>query len=144
MSATQELAQAVASSDFKVGSELSITEIHDGGSRMANAGDIDPSDFVIVADVSIPFSGTVPSSARVLNALVTDWVAANLQQVDALLREPVGQYLEDNYPEIDLGAILEGNHILVWEDQVDYMVAIDPDDGNLHFTVETLLDLEQD
>ena len=141
-SIAEQLAKAVASSSLKLSQDLTLQEIHDGGSRAANEGEIDPSDFIVMADVSVPFTGEVPDSARILNAIVTEWVMANAQAVDAAIRQPVGDYLAEYYPEIDLGSVLGSENLLIWEDQVDYRAAYNQEDNLIHFTVETLLDLE--
>lgn len=139
---SQEIANSLANSSLTFGSAVTIVEVHDAGARDIGSEGFDPDDFVIVVDMSIPFSGDAPESARVLNAMVMDWVGANIQALDSMIREPISDFLEENYPSIDIGSILDGDQLLIWEDQVDYLVSVEKEGDILHFTIETLLDLD--
>lgn len=119
---------------------VTVEEIHDSGNRESLG--IVEEDFVLFAEVSTPFTGELPSEYRVLNALVSDYVAKNYKDIETLLFRPVLSFLNREYPDSDYTDLLGGMVDFVWEDQLDYTPMIDEENGRIRFSIELVLEME--
>lgn len=139
---TAEIAEEVKASTMKLVGPVAIQSIHDAGSRELNAGDIDEDHTTLMVEVSVSYTGDLPESLRVINALVLDWVSANILDIEEAIRAPLTEYLEEEYPEVDYSEMLDDEAELVWTDQVDYLVSVDEEEKEVHFSIEINQDIE--
>lgn len=98
----------------------------------------------IWADMSIKFKGMYPDSYRVLNAMIMDWVDENEDKIKKVINSKLKEFLRTNYPDIDVSDVDEDFDDYIWEDQVDYYPEIDEENGVIHFSLELVLDLEDE
>ncbi len=143
MHSAAEIAKEVSTADLKLYGPLQVDEVHDAGSKDLNNGEVDTEDMVIMAEVSIAYSGNPPESNRVLNAVVLDWVSANAAAVEEEIRGPVLDYLEKDYPEMDSSDFEGEDAVLVWPDQVDYLASVDEKAKRIHFSIEINPEIEE-
>ena len=129
-------------SPFRIVGNLSLEELHDADAREITGGFV-PEEFDLLAHVSVSFNGEPPASARVLNAIVMDWVDANRKDLERLFLPAVKTFLSSEYPEIDISELGDQAEGLIWDDQIDYIAGIDPKSGKLCFDVELVLDFEE-
>jgi hypothetical protein len=98
----------------------------------------------IWAHLSIDFQGELPDSYRVLNSIVLDWVEEHQEELAKIIDPKLIPFLQDKFEDLDVSDLTESFGEFIWEDQTDYNVGIDEDDGRLHFCVELVLDIEED
>jgi len=128
-------------SPFRITGDLELLEMHDADAREVTGGFV-PEEFDLLAHVGVAFNGEAPTSARVLNAIVMDWVDGNRNELEVMFLPEVKSFLKDEYPEIDTSELGDKAAGLIWDDQVDYIAGIDPKTGKLCFDVELVLDFE--
>ena len=98
----------------------------------------------IWAHLSIGFEGEPPSSYRVLNSIIVDWVDEHEEELKKIINPKLISFLKDKFKDLDVSDLKEDFDDYIWEDQVDYVPGIDEDDGRLHFSIELVLDIEDD
>lgn len=101
-------------------------------------------DIELWADLSLKYEGTPPDSYRVLNGMIQDWVDDNEDEIKKLVNPNLITFLKEQYKEIDLSELDENFDDFIWEDQVDYMVQVDEKSGRVKFTVELVLEVEEE
>ena len=130
-------------SPFKIHGDLALEDIQNVHAPDEAMAEFAPEDIDIYAGVSVSHSGELPESARVLNAIVMDYVDANRTDLENLVLPSIRTLLSENYPEMDTSPLEGPSEGLLNADQVDYHAGIDPQTGKLHFDVEILLDFEE-
>lgn len=138
---TKQVQDAKLLSSFHVTGGLALEELHDAGAQELNGGFV-PEDFDLMAQFSVDFNGEVPTSARVLNAIVMDWVDAHRADLENLCLHSLKVFMAANHPNVDMSELGDKAEGLLWDDQVDYMAGVDPKSGKLFFDVELVLDFE--
>jgi len=98
----------------------------------------------IWADMSIKYTGVLPDSYRVLNALIMDWVDENENKLKLAININLKEFLTNNYSDLDISDLDENLDDYIWEDQVDYYPEIDEENSLIHFSLELVLDLEDE
>ena len=98
----------------------------------------------IWAHLSIGFEGEPPNSYRVLNSIIVDWVDEHEADLKKIINPKLISFLKDKFKDLDVSDLKEDFDDYIWEDQVDYVPGIDEDDGRLHFSIELVLDIEDD
>jgi len=98
----------------------------------------------IWAHLSIGFDGEIPNSYRVLNSIIVDWIDEHESDLKKIINPKLISFLKEKFESIDVSDLKEDFDDYIWEDQVDYMPGVDEDDGRLHFSIELVLDIEDD
>lgn len=119
-----------------------LDEIHDSGNREIMG--ISEEDFIIFAHMYLPYKGNIPEDYRVLNAFISDFVAKNRAALEEVLSEPVIEYLQRDYGDGDLSDITGGISDYFWEQQIDYLPMVDPDNQVIYFDIELNFVMESD
>ena len=96
------------------------------------------------AVISIKYEGVPPESYRVLNSMLMDWIDDNETTLKKLVNPKLIPYLKQQYPDIDVSDLQDDFDDYIWEDQVDYMPDIDEEEKTITFTVELVLDIENE
>lgn len=95
----------------------------------------------IWAHLSIGFTGEPPSSYRVFNSILVDWIDDNEASLKKSINPKLISFLKDKFKDLDISDLKEDFDDFIWEDQVDYLPGIDEEDGRLHFSIELVLDV---
>jgi hypothetical protein len=98
----------------------------------------------IWADMAIKYNGEPPDSYRVLNSMIMDWVDENENKLKLAININLREFLTSNYPDLDASDLNEDLDDYIWEDQVDYYPEIDEENSLIHFSLELVLDLEDE
>lgn len=98
----------------------------------------------IWANISIGFTGEPPTSYRVFNSIIVDWVDDNEKKLKGIINPKLIPFLKDKFKNLDVSDLKEDFDDYIWEDQVDYYPGVDEEDGRLHFSIELVLDIEDD
>jgi hypothetical protein len=98
----------------------------------------------IWADFSLAYDGEPPDSYRALNTIIMDWVDNNEDDIKKEVNPHLKEYLTSNFPDIDLSDLDENFDDYIWEDQVDYYPEIDEENKQIKFSIELVLELEED
>jgi len=98
----------------------------------------------ISAHLSIGYTGELPDSYRVLNSIVLDWIEEHQEDLKNLVNPNLIPFLKDKFKDLDVSDLKEDFDEYIFEDQVDYNVCIDEEEGRLHFCVELVLDIEDE
>lgn len=98
----------------------------------------------IWANFNIGYEGELPSSYRVINAMIQDWVDENEEKLKKEINPKLIGFLHDHYRDIDTSDLREDFDDYIWEDQVDYMPDVDEDKKRIQFTVELVLDVTEE
>ena len=101
-------------------------------------------DIEVWADISIKYDGIPPGSYRVLNRMLQDWVDDHEQDLKKLINPKLVDFLKEKYEEIDVSDLNQDFDDYIWEDQVDYMPEVDEDSHTIKFTIELVLDIEEE
>jgi len=100
--------------------------------------------FEIVAELKLKFDGESPKSYRVLNSMLMDWVDDNESDLKKIINPKLKEFLNKEYPDIDTSDLDEDFDDYIWEDQVDYSPEIDEENSEIHFTLELVLNVEEE
>jgi hypothetical protein len=98
----------------------------------------------IWAHLSLSFEGEAPDSYRVLNSIIIDWVDEHEAELKKIINPKLIPFLKDKFVDLDVSDLKEDFDDYLWEDQIDYMPGIDEEDGRLHFSIELVLDIDDD
>jgi hypothetical protein len=98
----------------------------------------------IWAHLSIGFEGEPPDSYRVFNSILLDWVDEHEAELKKIVNPKLISFLKEKFKDLDVSDLKEDFDDYIWEDQVDYMPGIDDEDGRLHFSIELVLDIEDE
>lgn len=101
-------------------------------------------DIEVWANISIEYDGVPPDSYRVLNRMLQDWVDDHDGDLKKMINPKLVEFLKDKYDNIDVSDLNQDFDDYIWEDQVDYMPEIDEDKKTIKFTVELVLEIEED
>lgn len=96
------------------------------------------------ANIKIKYEGEPPDSYRVLNRMLQDWVDDNDEALKKEINPKLVDFLKEKYEEIDVSDLKQDFDDYIWEDQVDYMPDVDEDKKTIDFTVELVLEIEED
>ena len=118
-----------------------ITEIHDSGNKEVLG--ISEDDFVLFAQIAIPYQGQIPEDYRVLNGISLDYVKDHFDELETEIYKPLMKFLTDEYSEADFTELLNGITNYIWEDQVDYVPLVDVDSNRIYITIELMLMMEE-
>lgn len=124
--------------------DITHTVTVDKGDNTGSSVIFDADMFEIVADLKLKYEGNPPESYRVLNSMIMDWVDSNEADLKKIINPGIKDFLNKEYPEIDTSDLDEDFDDYIWEDQVDYHASIDKDKGDLHFTLELVLSVEEE
>jgi len=97
----------------------------------------------IWANLTISYDGTPPDSYRVLNSIIMDWVDDNESALKKEINPELVKFLKKKYPNLDVSDLNEDFDDYIWEDQVDYMPDIDEEDKTINFTLELVLEIDE-
>jgi hypothetical protein len=100
-------------------------------------------DIEVWANLSIEYAGNPPDSYRVLNRMLQDWVDDHDGDIKKLVNPKLIDFLKENYENLDVSDLNQDFDDYIWEDQVDYMPDIDEDKKKIQFTVELVLEIEE-
>jgi hypothetical protein len=98
----------------------------------------------IVAELKISYEGSSPDSYRILNTMIMDWVDDNEGDLKKIINPKLLPYLNKEYSDIDTSDLEEDFDDYIWEDQVDYHPEIDEKNSEIHFTLELVLNVEEE
>jgi hypothetical protein len=98
----------------------------------------------ICAHISIGFTGEPPSSYRIFNSILVDWIDENEAKLKSIINPKLIPFLKEKFKNLDVSDLKEDFDDYIWEDQVDYLPGIDEEDGRLHFIIELVLDIADD
>lgn len=101
-------------------------------------------DIEVWANINIEYDGVPPDSYRVLNRMLQDWVDDHDGDLKKMINPKLVEFLKDKYDNIDVSDLNQDFDDYIWEDQVDYMPEIDEDKKTIKFTVELVLEIEED
>jgi hypothetical protein len=125
---------------LKLGEPI-VGDIHDSGNK--EIAGIEPDDFVVYAQVAVPFTGKPPEDHRVLNALMSDYVSEKKKDLEGLLHKPVLSFIVREYQnDADYSEILNGMDDYLWDEQVDYIPLLDVKNSRIFITIELMLAME--
>jgi hypothetical protein len=96
------------------------------------------------ADIHISYEGTPPDSYRVLNRILQDWVDDHDGDLKKMINPRLSSFLKEKYANLDISDLNQDFDDYIWEDQVDYMPDIDEDKKVIKFTVELVLEIEEE
>lgn len=96
------------------------------------------------ANFRVTYEGELPESYRTINAMIMDWVDGHEKEVTGLISDKLIAWLTEQYPNADLSDLEKDMGDFLWEDQVDYMPEVDEDKKTIGFTVELVMDIEED
>jgi len=117
----------------------------DFASLLVNDGDLDlNSQLEIWADFSLAYTGEPPQSYRTINTLVMDWVDNNEDKIKKEVNPSLKEYLNKEFPDIDTKDLDDNFDDYIWEDQIDYMPEIEEEKKRIRFSIEIVLDVEED
>jgi len=141
MSLIDHIRQINAQKNFKIKDDFNIEGFDDLTEELN-----DPDHVEIWAEVEIGFEGQMPESYRVLNAIIGDWVEANVEKLTKAIHPKLVEHFKTFYPETDISAIDEEFEIMedspIWLDQLDYMPK--SKEGSKKMTIEIELVLESE
>jgi hypothetical protein len=144
----------IASKNFKLGSVefISFTDIgkadlthkieNEDTGETAVLSEADLLD--IFAELRIKYEGNPPESYRVLNAMIMDWVDANEGDLKKIINPKLIPFLNKEYADIDTSDLEEDFDDYIWEDQVDYHPQIEEKSSEIYFTLELVLNIEEE
>ena len=98
----------------------------------------------VSANLKITYEGTLPDSYRVLNSMIQDWVDDHDEDLKKVINPKLIPFLKEHYKDVDISDLKEDFDDYIWEDQVDYMPEIDEDNNVIKFTVDLVLEVEED
>lgn len=101
-------------------------------------------DIEVWAEISLKYEGVPPDSYRVLNRMLQDWVDDHEKEIKQMVNPKLSDFLKEKYEDIDLSDLNQDFDDYIWEDQVDYMPEIDENDKKINFTIELVLEVEED
>jgi len=96
------------------------------------------------AELILPYEGTPPESYRILNSMLMDWVDENEQELKKIINPELVAFLDGQYKDVDTSDLDQDFDDYIWEDQVDYMPIVDEDKKEITFTLELVLEIEED
>lgn len=96
------------------------------------------------ANMVIKYEGDLPESYRVLNAAIMDWVEEHEAELKKTINPVLVSFIKGRYPDIDVSDLQEDFDDYIWEDQVDYMPDADEDAKTIKFSIELVLDIEDE
>jgi hypothetical protein len=118
-----------------------IGDIHDSGNKEASG--VEAEDFIMYAQVAVPCEGNIPEDHRVLNVIISDYMADKKSVLETSLQKPVLSFLVREYQGVaDYSEVLNGMEDFIWEDQVDYLPLVDKTSNRIFFTIELLLEMD--
>jgi hypothetical protein len=94
--------------------------------------------------MSIGYEGDLPDSYRVLNASIMDWVEEHEAELKKVINPKLVPFLKGQYPDVDVSDLQEDFDDYIWEDQVDYMPNPDEEAKTIKFSIELVLDIEDE
>jgi len=98
----------------------------------------------IWANMVIGYEGTPPESYRVLNAAIMDWVEEHDGDLKKVINPKLVPFIKEKYQDVDVSDLKEDFDDYIWEDQVDYMPEVDEDAKAIRFSLELVLDIEDE
>lgn len=98
----------------------------------------------IWADMVLSYEGDPPDSYRVLNAAIMDWVEEHDEDLKKVINPRLIPFIKGRYTDVDVSDLKEDFDDYIWEDQVDYMPVVDEDDKTIKFSLELVLDIEDE
>ncbi|MBD3262612.1 MAG: hypothetical protein GF334_13245 [Candidatus Altiarchaeales archaeon] len=96
------------------------------------------------ADLSVKYQGEPPESYRVLNSMLMDWVDDNETKLKKIINPKLKSHLNEKYDDIDTDDLDEDFDDYIWEDQVDYMPRVNEEEREINFSLELVLDIEEE
>lgn len=132
-----------AAKEFKLSDDFEFVEFND---VELNEGEIKAQDPVpdqveIWAAIKLNYSGKIPPTYKSLNLVIWDWVEKHENELNKVIVDELKKHFEENYPESDTEELDNGDSV-IWEDQLDYMPRISPDQKEIIIEVELVLDTE--
>jgi hypothetical protein len=101
-------------------------------------------DIEVWANISLKYDGTPPESYRVLNRMLQDWVDDHESDLKKMINPKLLEFLKEKYENLNASDLDQDFDDYIWEDQVDYMPEVDEDKKSIQFTVELVLEIEED
>jgi hypothetical protein len=101
-------------------------------------------DIDVWASIKVDYEGIPPESYRVLNRMLQDWVDNHESDLKQMINPKLTDFLKEKYDNLDISDLNQDFDDYIWEDQVDYMPEIDEDKKTIQFTVELVLEIEED
>ena len=132
--------KVAATSNFKI-LDPEFREIHDAGNTELHG--LEPETFDIFASFSTKYEGVPPTSYRVLNAIVLDWVEDNKDKLTEIVAPKVIEHYAHEESAIDTSEFEEHKSDFIWEEQVDYMPMVHEDENRLYFELELVFDIQE-
>ena len=135
-----------AAENFKL-KDFSFTGFENIEVSEENAVDNNDEEFSANIEVwanKIKYEGEPPDSYRVLNRMLQDWVDDNDEALKKEINPKLVDFLKEKYEEIDVSDLKQDFDDYIWEDQVDYMPDVNEDEKTIDFTVELVLEIEED
>jgi hypothetical protein len=131
--------QVQAQKSFKISDDFTIRGIEEVSEEVDSV----PDQLELWAAVDLKFSGNIPDSYRVLNAIIGDWVEAHEEQLDKAVHPVLIKFFEDYYPDSDLSEIREKfENTPIMTDQADYMPRTEEGSSTLTIEVELIVEPE--
>lgn len=96
------------------------------------------------ADLTVKYQGEPPESYRVLNSMLMDWVDDNETKLKNIINPKLKSHLNEKYDDIDTDDLDEDFDDYIWEDQVDYMPRVNEEEQEINFSLELVLDIEEE
>lgn len=100
-----------------------------------------PDQVEIWAIVKLTYTGKIPTTYKALNLVIWDWVEKHEDELNKTIIEELKKHFEEKYPESDTEDLDNGDSV-IWEDQLDYMPRINPDNKEIIIEVELVMDTE--
>jgi hypothetical protein len=76
--------------------------------------------------------------------MLQDWVDDHDVDLKKMINPKLTAFLKDNYDDIDISDLNQDFDDYIWEDQVDYMPEIDEEAKKIQFSVELVLEIEEE
>jgi len=130
--------QIQAQKSFKILDDFKIKDIEEVSEEV----DAIPEHLELWAVTEIQFSGELPDSYRVLNAIIGDWVESHQEELDKAIHPVLIDFFKEAYPDSDLSEIKEGfEETPIMTDQADYMPRIEGgEEKTLTIEIELILE----
>jgi hypothetical protein len=134
--------QIHASQNFKIRNSFEFVEFDDISPDTITEKAPVPEHLEIWAVVKIFYEGEIPSSYKVLNLSIGDWVSAHEKELTKVIHQKLKGHFTSMYPDSDHSDVHEESESSIWEDQLDYMPRIDEKDKTITIEIELVLETE--
>lgn len=144
MSQLLEFVRSVhAGQNFKLSDEFEFIEFDDISAEGGITEDSPiPDQVEIWAAIKLNYTGKVPETYKALNLVIWGWVEKHEDELNKVVIEELKKHFEEKYPGSDASELNGGDEV-VWEDQLDYMPRINPDNKEIIIEVELVMDTEE-